>query len=146
VLFYDDNGDGTISEKREYVFTEWDPTATSDLAALKAAFDTNGDGKLTAAELANFKVMITKADGSTEVKTMAQLGITELGLNGDTTEIVLPDGSVITAQANFIRNGVTGTLADVTLVAEKEGHRVVQTVTTDAVNDNSPQPALENAA
>jgi hypothetical protein len=49
VLFYDANNDGTISEKRGYIFTECDPTATSDLAALKAAFDTNGDGKLTAA-------------------------------------------------------------------------------------------------
>jgi hypothetical protein len=119
-----------------------------------------GDGKLTAAELNGFKVMITKADGSTEVKTMAELGITELGLNGDTTEIVLPDGralgpwairatdecgkplspkpstlagrAAITAQATYTRNGVTGTLADVTLVAERDGHRVVQTTSTDA--------------
>jgi Ca2+-binding RTX toxin-like protein len=134
VLFFDANGDGTISEKREYVFTEWDPTATSDLAALKSAFDTNGDSKLTGAELNGFKVMVTKADGSTEVKTMAELGITEIALNGDTTEIVLPDGSVITAQATYTRNGVTGTLADVTLVAEKDGHRIVQTTGVDAAN------------
>ncbi|MEZ5751572.1 MAG: hypothetical protein R3D60_06285 [Paracoccaceae bacterium] len=35
-------------EKREYVFTECDPTTASDLEALRSVFDTNGDGKLTA--------------------------------------------------------------------------------------------------
>ena len=34
VLFYD--GDGKISGTREYVFTEWDPTAKDDMAALRA--------------------------------------------------------------------------------------------------------------
>ena len=41
-------GDGEITEQREYVFTEWDPTAGSDLEALASYFDTNGDGKLDA--------------------------------------------------------------------------------------------------
>lgn len=48
VLFFDVDGDGQIKEKREYVFTEWDPTSASDLDELRAVFDTNGDGKLTA--------------------------------------------------------------------------------------------------
>ena len=47
VLFFDANGDNKIGEKREYIFTEWDPTAASDLAALRSAFDTNGDGRRT---------------------------------------------------------------------------------------------------
>ena len=47
VLFFDANGDNKIGETREYVFTEWDPTAASDLAALRSAFDTNGDGRRT---------------------------------------------------------------------------------------------------
>ncbi len=100
VLFFDVGNDGLIGEKREYVFTEWDPTATSDLKALRAAFDTNGDGKLTAADagFSQFKVMVTKPDGSTEAKTLAELGITEINLEGDATEITLPDGSRITAQ------------------------------------------------
>lgn len=37
VLFFDVDGDGQIKEKREYVFTEWDPTSASDLGALRAA-------------------------------------------------------------------------------------------------------------
>jgi hypothetical protein len=37
---------GAITEKRQYVFTEWDPTATSDMEALRSVFDSNGDGVL----------------------------------------------------------------------------------------------------
>jgi len=83
VLFYDVSGDAEITEKREYVFTDWDPCATSDLEALRSVFDTSGDGKLTSADstFASFKVMVTKPDGTTEAKTLAQLGITEIDLN-----------------------------------------------------------------
>ena len=65
VLFFDADGDGTLSQKREYVFTEWDPTAATDMEALRAYFDTNGDGKLTSADtgFAQFKVLVTNADG-----------------------------------------------------------------------------------
>ncbi|MEJ8562314.1 hypothetical protein QTO30_14510 [Yoonia sp. GPGPB17] len=44
VLFYDINGDGKITEARQYIFTEWDPTAKSDFEALASVFDSNGDG------------------------------------------------------------------------------------------------------
>ena len=33
VLFYDLNGDGLIGDHREFVFTEWDPTAKRGWAA-----------------------------------------------------------------------------------------------------------------
>jgi len=36
VLFFDADGDGTISAAREYIFTEWDPTAGGDMEALPA--------------------------------------------------------------------------------------------------------------
>lgn len=41
------------------------------------------DGVLDAsdAEFANFKVMVTNADGSTEAKTLAQLNITSININ-----------------------------------------------------------------
>jgi Ca2+-binding RTX toxin-like protein len=135
VLFFDVGGDGQITEKREYVFTEWDPTAEDDLAALRAVFDSNGDGKLTAADAAfgQFKVLVTNADGSTTAQTLAQLGITEINLTADATRIVLPDGSVITGQTTFTRaDGTTGTVANTTLIAEADGHRVVQVTSTDA--------------
>jgi hypothetical protein len=146
--FFDVGNDGLISERREYVFTAWDPTATSDLKALRAAFDTNGDGRLTAADAAfgQFKVMVTKADGSTESKTLAELGITEINLEGDATEITLPDGSKITAQTTFTRsNGSTGTVADTVLVAEAQGHRVVQTASTDAAGTRTVETRAYDA-
>ena len=127
VLFYDANGDGVISEDREYIFTKWDPTATSDLEALRAAFDKDGDGKLSGAELNGFKVEVTNANGTTSVQTLAELGITEINLIGDATEIMLPDGSTIQGQTTYTRSdGSTGTVANATLVAEVDGKRVVQ--------------------
>ena len=44
MLFYDPDGHNDIVEKRQYVFTEWDPTAASDIDALRSVFDSNGDG------------------------------------------------------------------------------------------------------
>lgn len=48
------------SGTREYVFTEWDPTAKDDMAALGSRFDSN-EGKLTArdSDFASFRVMVT---------------------------------------------------------------------------------------
>ena len=86
VLFFDADGDGTLSERREYVFTEWGErrrrngpvdrfrrrtrgararTASSDLEALRSYFDTNGDGKLTAADagFTQFRVLVMNSDG-----------------------------------------------------------------------------------
>jgi hypothetical protein len=134
VLFYDAGNDNQITEEREYVFTEWNPTAAGDLEALRSVWDTNGDGKLTAAdaEFAKFKVMVTNADGSTSVQTLAALGITEINLTANTVNIELPDGSVITGQTTFKRaNGTTGTVANTTLTADAAGYRVTEVVSTD---------------
>ena len=119
VLFFDAGMDGRITEKRENVFTEWTQGSTSDLEAVREKFDTNGDGKLTAADSqwSSFKVMVTNADGTTTAKTLTELGITEIDLRPDATNIELPDGSVITGQTTFVRNGVTRTVADTVFVA-----------------------------
>lgn len=39
ILFFDPDGRDAITEKRQFIFTEWDPTATSDLEALASVFD-----------------------------------------------------------------------------------------------------------
>ena len=128
VLFFDADGDGTISEAREYIFTEWDPTASSDIEALRARFDSNGDGVLDASddEFASFKIMVTNADGTREAKTLTELGITSIDLNPDATNIELPDGSVITGQTTFTwADGTTGNVADTTLAVDGNGYNVV---------------------
>ena len=130
--------DGLITDNREYIFTEWDPTATSDMEALRAVFDTNSDGVLTEADarFAEFKIMVTNADGSTTARTLTELGITSINLTADATNITLADGSMITGQAQFTRvvGGVASTsiVGDVTLVAESDGNRVTQQVSTDS--------------
>ncbi|MBL4628810.1 MAG: hypothetical protein JKY00_12390 [Roseicyclus sp.] len=71
---------------------------------LQSVFDTNNDGKLTAADddFASFKVMVTQADGSLVAKTLAELNIIEINLIGDATQIELPDGSVITGTTTYV--------------------------------------------
>jgi hypothetical protein len=115
VLFFDPDGRNAITEERQYVFTKWNPTAAGDLEALRSVWDSNGDGKLTAAdaEFAKFKVLVTNADGSTTVMTLTQVGMTSINLTADATNIVLPVGSVITGQTVFTRgDGTTGTVAN----------------------------------
>jgi hypothetical protein len=137
VLFYDPNNAGAITQKNQYVFTEWDPTAKGDLEALRNVFDDNGDGVLDAsdAKFALFKVEVTNADGSTSVMTLAQLGITSINLKADQTSVHYADGSEVTGQATFTRtvNNVTttGTVANTVLAAEAQGYAVTQTVTID---------------
>ncbi|MCG7522233.1 DUF4214 domain-containing protein [Ruegeria sp. Ofav3-42] len=133
VLFYDADGDGGISEKREYVFTEWDPTATSDIEALKAVFDSNGDGVFDAGDekWSDFKVLVTLPDGSLVAKTLDELGITSIDLTADATNIELPDGSVITGKTTFTKSdGTTGTVADTTLVSNAQSYRIEESEVT----------------
>ena len=89
---------------------------------LRSYFDSNGDGKLTSADaaFAQFKVLVTNADGSTTVKTLAQLGITEINLTEDATRVELADGSVIEGQTSYKKaDGSTGTVASTALVANR---------------------------
>jgi hypothetical protein len=116
--------------------------AASDLAALRSYFDRNGDGKLTAADpaFAQFKVMVTNADGSMTARTLVQLGIREISLIGDATHITLPDGSVITGQSSFTRmNGTTGTV-------DANGARTVVAQAYDADDDGLERLQRNSAA
>jgi hypothetical protein len=134
VLFYDVNGTGSITQKNEYVFTEWDPTAKDDMQALRNVFDTNGDGKFDSsdAKWLQFKVMVTNADGTTSALTMAQAGITSINLKADTTNIRYSDGSAITGETTFTKsNGGTGTVATTTLATDVNGYAVATTSSTD---------------
>ncbi len=54
----------------------------------------------------NSIVLVKKADGSTEAKTLTQLGITEITLKTDATLITFADGSQITGQTTFTMGGV----------------------------------------
>nr|WP_319512889.1 DUF4214 domain-containing protein [uncultured Cohaesibacter sp.] len=137
VLFFDPDGHDTIVESSQYVFSEWDPTATSDMEALASVFDSNGDGVLSAADddFADFKVMITNENGSTTTKTLTEVGIAEINLTADASNIELSDGSAITGQSTFTKtDGSTGTVGDMLLVSEGTGHHITQSEVTNESN------------
>ncbi len=46
VLFYDSTGTGQLTQANQVIFTDWDPSAKSDMQALLDVFDTNHDGAL----------------------------------------------------------------------------------------------------
>jgi len=135
VLVLDLLGNGKIEQPNQYQFTAWDPTATSDMQALRDVFDTNRNGKLDAgdASFVAFKVMVTNADGTTALRTLTELGIVSINLTTDNTSSVLADGSSIAGKTIFTRtDGSTGTVADVSLAYDANGYATQQTVTHNA--------------
>ncbi|RNJ48845.1 DUF4214 domain-containing protein [Methylocystis hirsuta] len=135
VLAFDANNDGVINQKNEIIFTEWDPTAASDMQALLNVFDTNHNGKLDSGDqkFSQFKLVVTNANGTQTVQTLAQAGIASIDLKENNYNQTFVDGSSIDGQTIFTRtNGTTGTAATVTLVSEAAGHALQTTTTTDA--------------
>ncbi len=135
MLFFDPGSNGQITQKNQYVFTEWDKTAKGDLEALLNVFDSNGDGKLDAsdAKFSLFKVMVSNADGTYTAKALTELGITSINLKADLTNITYADGSKITGQTTFTKSdGTTGTVANTSLATDANGYAVTTTSSTDA--------------
>lgn len=135
VLMIDADNDGTISSRKEIVFTEWSPSAGSDMQALRQVFDTNQNGKLDAgdAQWSQFKIMLTNADGTVTQKSLAELGIESIDLSIDETRIDFDGGSSVDGQTTFTRtNGQTGTAATATLKHDDNGFVVSETKTVDA--------------
>ena len=140
VLFFDPNSLNKIIDRNQYIFTQWDPTATSDMQALRDVFDSNGDGvfDMNDAKWASFKLMLTNAQAqlrlrslhsfnkvTTTGETLDQADIMSINLEADTTHVNFTDGSSVNGQTKFTRkDGTTGTVASVTLLS-------------DAANDNA---------
>ncbi|MBY5391034.1 hypothetical protein [Rhizobium leguminosarum] len=127
VLIIDANGDGKITQSNEFVFTEWDSSATSDLEALKHVFDTNGNGKLDAgdAQWSKFRVEVNG-----QLVTLDSLGITSIDLTPKGSGQTFSDGSEITGTTTFTRaDGTTGTVGDAKL-ANDDAAFIVKTTST----------------
>nr|WP_234894952.1 adhesin [Sinorhizobium meliloti] len=130
MLVLDADGDGKISNASEFVFTEWDKSATGDLEAIKNVFDTNGNGKLDTgdARWSEFKVMI---DG--QLVSLASLGIAEIDLTPSGSGQNFDDGSAILGTTTFTRtDGSTGTVGDARLAADDNGYLIRRRTTTNA--------------
>ncbi|MEP0520989.1 MAG: hypothetical protein ABJO09_14180 [Hyphomicrobiales bacterium] len=145
VLVRDAGDDGVIELTEEVDFTSWAPSAKSDLEALRAAFDTNNDDKLNSSDTdwALFKVLVTNVDGTTTLKTLAQLGITELDLISNNQEITLEDGSKIIGSTTYTKSdNSTGIVGDVQLAYDDESFIVAETITNNADGSTT----IENVA
>lgn len=130
VLVIDADGDGKISRSSEFVFTEWDATATGDLAAIKSVFDTNGNGKLDAGDARwnDFKVMV---DG--QLVTLASLGIVSIDLTPTGSGQRFDDGSAVTGTTIYTKSdGSTGAVGDAVLVSDDNGYVIKRTTTNNA--------------
>lgn len=125
VLVFDHDGTGRIDTRLSVDFTAWDPTARSDMEALANVFDTDRDGTLDAddAQWASFKVIVTNADGTTVLRSLADLGIQSINLTTDSSTVVLSDGSTISGQTTYTKtDGTTGTAADVSFAYDANGY------------------------
>ncbi|MBZ9840490.1 adhesin [Mesorhizobium sp. CA3] len=130
VLVLDLYGDGKIHQKNQLAFTQWDPSAASDLQALKDVFDTNHDGKLDAgdADWSMFKVMVNG-----QMVSLASLGITSIDLTPTGSGRTFNDGSAITGTTTYTKSdGTTGQVGDAILASDSNGYLINQAQTTNA--------------
>lgn len=121
-LVIDRNNDGKITHASELSFAAEDKNARSDLEAL-TALDNNGDRVLDKndARFGELKVWVdANGNGVTdigELKTLDELGITEIGLAGRNIDGTAKVGdNVLISTATFTRaNGAIGTLGNAAL-------------------------------
>jgi hypothetical protein len=122
ILFLDRDGNGTVSGARELSFIADLENARSGLEGLKA-FDTNKDGKLSAAdaEFGKFRLWQDRnGDGvatAAEITTLAASSIASLSLAGTPTNVPAAAGSAVAvATGQFTRaDGTKGMLSDAAL-------------------------------
>jgi len=117
LLAIDKNGDGKINNGAELVFGG---AGLSDLQGLAATYDSNGDGKLDAAdaEFAKFGIwQDANSNGVTdagEFRSLISEGIISIALTSDGRAYTAADGQVqVKGEALYARaDGSTGKLAD----------------------------------
>jgi len=126
-LALDRNGDGKISGISEISFVGDLAGAKTDLEGLKA-FDSNGDGALTAldARFAEFKLWFdANANGISdagEIRSLAEADIISINLTSTASDQSGANGNVIYGIGNFTRsNGSVGRLLDAGLSFENTG-------------------------
>ncbi len=148
LLVIDRNGDGLITGASELSFLIEKADAKSDLEAL-AVLDANRDGKIDAkdARFAELKVWVdANGNGVTdagELKTLTDLGITEISVAGRSTDQkVKPGQNIVLATATFTRsNGTTGTLGDVAFAFDSSSARKVAALpAVDSESDDRKLP------
>ena len=124
MLVVDVDGDGLISTGAEIVSPEMVPDAATSLAAL-ASFDSNLDGIIDGGD-ARFDALLIWRDGnedgmtdSSELHTLADLGIASIDLGASSSTIRDPSGNIVTASGEFTAvDGSVGTYSQVSFVED----------------------------
>ncbi|QIG55107.1 hypothetical protein G6N82_13985 [Altererythrobacter sp. BO-6] len=116
ILAYDMNGDGIVNDASEFVFGGGDMT---DLEAIAAKYDENGDNVLDASDSAYGKFGVWMDDGDAvfeagEFQTLEQAGIKSIDLVSDGIQTSEADGDVtVFGTASFTwMDGSTGAVSD----------------------------------
>ncbi|WP_420547169.1 Ig-like domain-containing protein [Curvivirga sp.] len=133
-LVIDLDGDGTVNSPEELAFSLSTEEDDTDLEALEAVYDVNGDGMLDASDTPDFaKFRIWQdldQDGETddgELKTLGEWGITSIDLTR--TEVdELVEGNIIHNTAKFETiDGSEGVVWDLELQASIFGYSTQET-------------------
>ncbi len=120
ILAYDFNGDGKISERREIVFTDYDPNAHTDLQGL-AAFDSNKDGVISRLDSRWASMGVWRdangngASEAGEFQSLEAVGISTISLTSDGQFVVQNGNTIHGTSLVTYTDGSTTRAADATL-------------------------------
>ncbi|MET1111292.1 MAG: putative Ig domain-containing protein, partial [Allosphingosinicella sp.] len=122
ILFLDRDGNGTVTNAKEFSFVQDAENARSDLEGLRA-FDSNKDGKLSSADekFAQFRLWQDRnGDGvaaATEITTLAASNLASISLTGTPTNLTAAAGSAVAINTGqFTRSdGSQGMFSDAAL-------------------------------
>ncbi|MEP3051002.1 MAG: DUF5801 repeats-in-toxin domain-containing protein [Erythrobacter sp.] len=137
ILAFDANGDGTVTDASEFVFGD---DVTTDLEAVAARFDDNGDGVLDASDSAFAQFGIWQdanlngiADEG-EFTSLEDAGITSIGLISDGVQTNAADGDVeVFGTSVFTKaDGTTGAVADASFVTQRQSRTQEQALAAAA--------------
>jgi hypothetical protein len=140
-LVFDANRDRVVNDGSEIAFADMTAEADTDLEALQAVFDSNGDGILTDADeqFSRFGVwQDANSNGATEggeYKTLDEMGIVSLGLSSNGQSYSAANEQVtIHGEANFTyQDGSQGRLGDVSLAIGESPSSSTETTPFDLV-------------
>ena len=138
ILVRDANGDGIANNGSEISFSVGGST---DLEGLRLQYDSNGDGKLSAAdtEFASFGVwQDANGNGITdagEFRSLTDLGIASIALASDGQAYLAADGEVIVhGEASFTRtDGTTAAVGDVAFITPRPANDIERAASNQAL-------------
>jgi hypothetical protein len=138
LLVYDVNGDRNVTSAAELVLANYATGATTDLDALRLAFDTNGDGIFSAAdaEFARFGVwQDANSNGvvdAGEFRTLEEAGIVAINLTSDGKAYTAASGEVhVSGQTSYqLADGTVLAAADAAFATNSTKSPLIGSVRT----------------